>query len=53
MVKYLPKTDLKTNLDAPVDQVYEVLNDFMNLPRWNITVNGIEEIETDKYLKDI
>lgn len=46
----LPKTELTTNLNAPVNQVYDVLNDFMGLPRWNITVNGIEELEPDKYL---
>jgi len=47
---FLPKTELTTNLNAPVNQVYDVLNDFMGLPRWNITVNGIEELEPDKYL---
>lgn len=45
----LPKTDLKVTLNAPVEQVYGVLNDFMSLPVWNITVNGIEEMEKDKY----
>ncbi|MEJ2249032.1 MAG: SRPBCC family protein [Candidatus Lokiarchaeota archaeon] len=45
----MPKTDLKVNLDAPVEQVYEIMNDFMILPRWNITVNGITELEPDKY----
>lgn len=45
----MPKTDLKVTLNAPVEQVYGVLNDFMSLPVWNITVNGIEEMEKDKY----
>lgn len=49
-MKIIPHTELKTNLNAPVSKVYQVLNDFMNLPRWNITVNDIEELEKDKYL---
>ncbi|MBD3195071.1 MAG: hypothetical protein GF317_08460 [Candidatus Lokiarchaeota archaeon] len=46
----MPKTELTSNLDAPVDKVYGVLNDFMSLPLWNITVNGIKELEPNKYL---
>lgn len=46
----MPKLDKTIKLDAPVKVVYGVLDDFMNLPRWNITVNGIKEIEPDKYL---
>ena len=48
----MPRTDLTCTLDAPVEKVYGILNDFMTLPRWNITVNGIKEIEKDKYLID-
>ena len=44
------KLDKKMLINAPVGKVYDVLNDFMNLPRWNITVNGISEVEPDKYL---
>ena len=48
----MQKTELTTRINAPVSEVYEVLNDFMILPRWNMTVNGIKELEPDKYLID-
>lgn len=46
----MPRIDKKLLINAPVEKVYEVLNDFMTLPRWNITINGISELEPDKYL---
>jgi len=32
-----------------VEKVYEILNDLMILPRWNIAVTEISELEKDKY----
>jgi len=46
----MPRLDKKMLINAPVEKIYEVLNDFMNLPRWNIVVKAISELETDKYL---
>ena len=45
----MPRVDKKTLINAPVEKVYGILNDFMILPRWNIVVSEISEIETDKY----
>ena len=45
----MPKIDRKIVLDAPVEKVYAILNDYMELPRWNIVVNEITELEPNKY----
>lgn len=45
----MPRTDIKKEINAPVEKVYEILNDLMILPRWNIAVTDITELEKDKY----
>ena len=49
MMSSMPRVDTKRVINAPVEKVYEILNDLMILPRWNITVNEITELEKDKY----
>ena len=45
----MPKLELQILLNASVDKVYEVLNDYMSLPIWNIVVTEIEQLEPKKY----
>lgn len=45
----MPKLEKKIVLDASVEQVYEILNDYMSLPVWNIVVNNIEQLAPKKY----
>jgi len=45
----LPKAEKKIEIKASVEKVYEILNDYMGLPRWNIVVNEIEQLESKKY----
>jgi len=45
----MPRADIVKEINAPVEKVYEILNDLMILPRWNIAVTEISELEKDKY----
>jgi uncharacterized protein YndB with AHSA1/START domain len=45
----MPRLEQKREINAPVERVYEILNDLMILPRWNIVVTEISELEKDKY----
>ena len=45
----MPRADIKKEINAPVEKVYEILNNLMILPRWNIAVTEISELEKDKY----
>lgn len=36
-------------MDSPVEKIYEVLNDYLNLPRWNIVVSECSQLEPKKY----
>ncbi len=45
----MPIIEKKIEIKAPVEKVYEILNDYMSLPRWNIVVNEIEQLESKKY----
>ena len=45
----MPKLDRKVLLNMPVDKVYNILNDFLGLPIWNIVVSEASEIEKDVY----
>ena len=45
----MPRADIQKEINAPVEKVYEILNDLMILPRWNIAVTEISELEKDKY----
>jgi hypothetical protein len=45
----MPRLEKKIVLDASIEKVYEVLNDYMSLPVWNIVVNKIEQLAPKKY----
>ena len=45
----MPKLEKKRVLDAPVERVYDIMNDYMSLPVWNIVVNEITQMEPKKY----
>ena len=45
----MPRADIKKEINAPVEKVYEILDDLMILPRWNIAVTEISELEKDRY----
>lgn len=45
----MPTTEKKIEIKASVEKVYEILNDYMGLPRWNIVVNEIKQLESKKY----
>ena len=46
---FMPRIDKKHILNAPVEKVYEILNDYHSLPLWNIVVNDVTELEPKKY----
>ncbi|MFX0018357.1 MAG: hypothetical protein ACFFAK_11310 [Promethearchaeota archaeon] len=45
----MPKLEIKIELKAPVEKVYGILNNYMDLPIWNIVVREIEQLEPNKY----
>ena len=45
----MPRIEKKHILNAPVEKVYEILNDYGSLPIWNIVVNEVTEMEPKKY----
>jgi hypothetical protein len=45
----MPRIEKKRLLDAPVEKVYEILNEYESLPIWNIVVNAVTEMEPKKY----
>ena len=45
----MPRIEKKHILNAPVEKVYEILNDYGSLPLWNIVVNEVTEMEPKKY----
>jgi uncharacterized protein YndB with AHSA1/START domain len=45
----LPTVEKKIEIKASVEKVYDVLNDYMILPKWNIVVTEIEQLESKKY----
>ena len=45
----MPKIEKKIEIKASIEKVYEILNDYMSLPRWNIVVTEIEQLESKKY----
>ena len=45
----MPEIKLKTEINSPVEKIYEVLNDYLNLPRWNIVVTECTQLEPKKY----
>ena len=45
----MPSIELKIEVDSPVEKIYEILNDYLNLPRWNIVVTECTQLEPKKY----
>jgi len=45
----MPIIELKKDIPSPVETVYEILNDYLTLPRWNIIVNECTQLESKKY----
>ncbi len=45
----MPTVEKKIEIKASVEKVYDVLNDYMILPKWNIVVTEIEQLESKKY----
>ena len=45
----MPIVEKKIEIEASVEKVYNVLNDYMSLPRWNIVVTEIKQLESKKY----
>ena len=45
----MPRLERSIVLDTSIEEVYDVLNDYMSLPVWNIVVNKIEQLAPKKY----
>ena len=45
----MPSIELKIEIDSPVQKIYEILNDYLTLPRWNIVVSESTQLEPKKY----
>ena len=45
----MPLFELKIEIASPVEKIYEILNDYLTLPRWNIVVTECTQLEPKKY----
>lgn len=45
----MPRIELKKEISSPVEKVYEILNDYLTLPRWNIVVTECTQLDSKKY----
>ena len=45
----MPRLEKSIEIDASLQKVYEILNDYLSLPVWNIVVTECEQIEPHKY----
>ena len=45
----MPSIELKIEINSPVEKIYEILNDYLALPRWNIVVSESTQLEPKKY----
>ena len=45
----MPIIELKKEILSPVETVYEILSDYLTLPRWNIIVTECTQLESKKY----
>ena len=45
----MPQIELKIEINSPVENIYEIVNDYLNLPRWNIVVTECAQLEPKKY----
>ena len=45
----MPIAEQKKEIPSPVEKVYEILNNYLDLPRWNIVVTECTQLESKKY----
>ena len=45
----MPILELKKEISSPVEKVYEILNNYLALPKWNIIVTECTQLESKKY----
>ncbi len=45
----MPKLEKSIEINVSLQKVYEVLNDYLNLPVWNIVVTECKQIGANKY----
>ncbi len=45
----MPKLEKSIEINASVQKVYKILNDYLSLPVWNIVVTECEQTEPNKY----
>ena len=45
----MPRIEVMKEISAPVENIYNILNNVLILPRWNIVVNEVTLLEKDKY----
>jgi uncharacterized protein YndB with AHSA1/START domain len=45
----MPSIELKIEINSPVEKIYEILNNYLALPRWNIVVSESTQLEPKKY----
>ena len=45
----MPIAERKIEIVSPVEKVYEILNNYLDLPRWNIVVTECTQLESKKY----
>ncbi len=45
----MPIAERKIEIISPVEKVYEILNNYLSLPRWNIVVTECTQLESKKY----
>ncbi|MBY9020994.1 MAG: SRPBCC family protein [Candidatus Lokiarchaeota archaeon] len=45
----MPLIELKIEINSSVEKIYEILNDYLALPIWNIVVTECAQLEPKKY----
>ncbi|MFX0070651.1 MAG: SRPBCC family protein [Candidatus Hermodarchaeota archaeon] len=45
----MPRVDRKTIINAPPKNVYAIIEDRPNFPKWNVVIKEMTELETDKW----
>lgn len=45
----MPKLEKSIEINASLQKIYQILNDYLSLPVWNIVVTECEQIESNKY----
>jgi len=45
----MPIAEQKKEIPSSVEKVYEILNNYLDLPRWNIVVTECTQLESKKY----